>query len=267
MGWGMRHRLTSFDVQAETYDQRVGLSERDCEAIVRVVLALTEAKPGDLLLEVGAGTGMLGAWLARPPLRYVGLDFSRRMLAMFQRRLMAKPDTLLLQADGNAPWPLAASIVRVIFGARALHWLDPAHVVRESIRVAHPDGAVCIVGRVQRQADSVPAMLQRELQRVLRQYGFHGREGIQHQRELLAAYGDHGATVLDPVVVLRWTVTRTLWQSIEDWQSKPGLGGVDPSPGVKHEILHYLCGWAEATCGDLHQAARFEEAYVLQAVR
>src|SRR5574341_1398373 len=90
---------------------------------------------------------------------------------------------LLLQADGNAPWPLA-------------------------------DDAVVILGRVQRQDDSVAAMMQREMQRLLRQHGFHSRGGGQHQRQLLAAYRQHGATVLEPVSAARWTVTRTPWQSI-----------------------------------------------------
>lgn len=255
-------------MQAESYDQRVGFPETDSQGIVRAVLALAQPQPWDLILEVGAGTGMLGTWLARPPLRYVGLDLSRGMLAVFQRRLASRGDmALLLQADGNAPWPLASASVRVIFGSRALHWLDPDHVVRESVRVAHPEGAVCIVGRVERPANSVPAMLQRALQRVLRQHGFHAREGMRHQGELLSAYAQRAATALDPVVAARWTVTRTPWQSIEAWQSKPGLGGVDPPPEVKHAILQALCGWAEATFGDLHREVACEEVYVLQGVR
>src|SRR5687768_4235574 len=97
-----------FDGQADTYDQRVGLSEQDCQAIVRTVLTLAHIQPHDLLLEIGAGTGMIGTWFARQPLRYVGLDLSGGMLAAFQQRLSRHSRTrLLLRADGNAPWPLA----------------------------------------------------------------------------------------------------------------------------------------------------------------
>lgn len=263
----MRHRVAPFDLQADTYDQRVGLPEPDCQAIARAVLALAQAQPHDLLLDMGAGTGMLGTWLALPPRRYIGLDLSRGMVATFRQRLAAHSGTpLLLQADGNDPWPLANATVRVIFSSRALHLLDLDHVVRESVRVARPDGAVVILGRVQRQDDSVAAMMQREMQRLLRQHGFHSRGGGQHQRQLLTAYRQHGATVLEPVRAVRWTVTRTPWQSIAAWDAKPGLGGVDPPPSVKRVILNDLCRWATETFGGMQRGVTSAEAYVLQGV-
>src|SRR5215471_11041025 len=52
----MSNRAASFDLQAETYDQRVGLPEQDCQAIVRAVLALAQVQAGDVVLEVAAGT-------------------------------------------------------------------------------------------------------------------------------------------------------------------------------------------------------------------
>ena len=72
--------------------------------------------------------------------------------------------------------------------------------------------------------------------------------------------------MLDPVVVVRWTVTRTPWQSIEAWQSKPGLAGLDVPPNVQRAILEELRSWAQAVFGDLHREVSCEEAYVLQGV-
>jgi ubiquinone/menaquinone biosynthesis C-methylase UbiE len=257
-----------FDRQADTYDQRVGLPEQDCQAIVRTVLTLAHTQRHDLLLEIGTGTGTIGTWFARQPLRYVGLDVSRRMLAAFRHRLSDHSSTLLLlHADGNAPWPLMDGTVRVIFSARALHLLDLAHVVEESVRVARPDGAVVIMGRVQRQADSVAAVMQREMQRLLHHHGVPGRAGGPYQRHLLAAYGQQGATVLAPVIVARWAVTWTPWQSIEAWCTKPGLGGLDLPASEKSTILQMLYRWATRTFGDLHREVTSEETYVLQGVR
>jgi ubiquinone/menaquinone biosynthesis C-methylase UbiE len=266
-GGQMNNRPAAFDSQAATYDRRAGLPEQHCQAIAQAVLRLSVAIPGDLLLEVGAGTGMIGTCLARAPLRYVGLDLSRRMLAAFRRRLASPIHmSLLLQADGDHPWPLADGVVKVIFSSRALHLLDLAHVVDESFRVAHPDGASLIIGRIQRPAGSLPTLLQQAMQRVLRQQGFSSHAGEQHQRQLLAAFTQRGGTVLDPVVVVRWTVTRTPWQSIEAWQSKPGLAGLDVPPVVQRAILDELRSWAQSSFGDLHREVSCEEAYVLQGV-
>src|SRR4029450_10614465 len=111
----MNDRPICFDSQAASFDQRAGLPEQHCQAIAKAVLRLSAAIPGGLLLEVGAGKGMIGTWLARPPLRYIGVDLSRRMLAAFQRRLAVPSHmTFLLQADGNHPWPLADGAIRVI---------------------------------------------------------------------------------------------------------------------------------------------------------
>jgi ubiquinone/menaquinone biosynthesis C-methylase UbiE len=145
----MNNRPAAFDGQAATFDQRAGLSKQHCQAIAHAVLRLAEAMSGDLIFEVGAGTGMLGTWLAGPLLRYVGLDLSHGMLATFQRRLAFPGDmSLLLQADGNQLWPLADCAVRVIFSSWALHLLDLAHVADETCRVARHDGASLIIGRI-----------------------------------------------------------------------------------------------------------------------
>lgn len=264
----MHDRSALFDLQADTYEQRVGLPAQDCQAVARAVLGLAQMQPHDCLLEMGAGTGMIGTWFTQLPLRYVGLDLSRGMLTVFRQRLSThNPTPLLLQADGNAPWPLADATVRAIFSSRMLHLLDLAHVVRESVRVARPDGAVVMLGRVQRQDNSVAARMQQALQRLLRQHGLQGRGGEQHQRHLLASYSQQGATVLAPVVVARWMVTRTPWQSLNAWYTKPGLGGIEPPPDVKRAILQALCSWAKRTFNDLHHEHTCEETYVLQGVR
>jgi hypothetical protein len=189
------------------------------------------------------------------------------MLAAFHRRLASPcPLSLLRQADGNHRWPLADGVVRVLFSSRALHVLDLAHVVGESLRVAQPDGASLIIGRIQRPPGSFPTLLQQALQRLLRQQGFSRHAGEQHQRQLLATLMPRGGTVLEPVVVARRTVTRTPWQSIEAWQSKPGLAGLAMPVHVQRAILEELRRWAQAVFGDLHREVSCEEAYVLQGV-
>ncbi len=257
-----------FDGQAERYDQRVGLRERDCRQIVRAVLKLAEVHSGDVVVEVGVGTGQLGHWFPREGQRYIGFDLSQGMLAMFRRRVDPSSDPWLVsQADGNRSWPIADATAHVIFSSRAIHLLALDHVVHEVFRVANAEHAALIIGRVQRQHDSMNACMKQELHRRLRHHGVQGHDGEQNQRRLLEACCEHGAQMLDSLVVSRWTVASTPWQSIHNWQTKPGLGGVNLPASLKQEILKELELWAEATFNGLQQPVESEEAYVLQGVR
>jgi ubiquinone/menaquinone biosynthesis C-methylase UbiE len=256
-----------FDNQAETYDQRAGLSKAVCRAIVQAVLGLAEPEPGDLLAEMGAGTGMIGRGFAQSGLCYVGIDWSRGMLTRFRRRLVPNRPAWLVLADGNCPWPLADGSTRAIFSSRALHWLASEHVVDETLRVAHPDHAILLTGRVQRDRDSPPAQMQREMQRQLRQHGLQPRQGARYERQLIDAYRHRGATAIEPVTVAQWSVPRAPRLSIASWRSKPGLGGLDLPGSVKTEILNHLCQWAEKALGGLDTDVACDESYVIQGVR
>jgi ubiquinone/menaquinone biosynthesis C-methylase UbiE len=263
----MAHHHTDFDGQAETYDQRVGLSDAVCMAIVQAVLELAQVRPHDLVVEMGAGTGLIGRLLAQSVRGYVGVDLSRGMLMRFRQRLVASRPACLLQADGNCPWPLADGSARAVFSSRALHWLVSDHVVAETLRVAHPDHAVLLMGRVQRGRDSAAAQMQREMQRQLLQHGLQPRQGARYERQLMHAYRRRGLAAIAPLTVTQWSVRRTPRQSVQAWQSKPGLGGLDPPGSVKTEILNHLCQWAEGALGGLDREVSCDESYVIQGVR
>ncbi|NES21767.1 MAG: methyltransferase domain-containing protein [Symploca sp. SIO3E6] len=369
----------SFDEQAETYDQRVGLSPKVCREIVEQVLAIAQVNPGEQVLEIGAGTGQIGQWFAQYPVQYMGCDLSPGMLEKFQQRLLegrrqeAEPtpraclqsqksdvgakhlgdnsslkpksynpnaspsgslktrpspsqegdwrqnppltpprrgtggrgqeaqrdsneittigdnqslrvpqspsprvyfqDTpnpgnmTLLLADGNQPWFPADGTTRAIFSSRAIHWLAVEHIVQESFRIAQPDGATLLIGRIQRQKESVKTKLQQELQRRLRQHGLKPRGGEHHQRQLIDLFTQRGAKVIKPIVVAQWKVSSTPAQSIKNWQQKPGLSGINLPADLKQNILEDLQNWAQATFGELEQTIESEESYVLQGIR
>jgi len=258
-------RRATFDQQANTYDQRVGLPKQDCHQIVQAILCLTQAEPGDLVVEVGAGTGQIGQWFAHSPVQYLGFDLSEGMLDVFRQHLNSQgKNTTLIVADGNQRWPVADGTARVIFSSRAIHLLNLEHLVDEIFRVALPEGAALIIGRIQRHRESVKARMQQEMQRRLRQLGFQGHQGEQNQRQLLELCCQRGAKLIAPVVVARWKVATTPQDSINSWQQVEGLGGVEVPSGIKRRILEELQIWGKATFGQLEQQVESEEAYVLK---
>jgi ubiquinone/menaquinone biosynthesis C-methylase UbiE len=254
---------TSFDGQAAEFDRRVGLPADRCRAIAATVLSLAGARAGDRVVEIGAGTGMMGRWFLNHPVRYVGLDLSRGMLNVFRRRAPGAP---LVQADGARGWPLPDGSARAVFSSRAIHLLPLEHVVDELFRVGRP-GAACVLGWVEREPESVKARMSREMQRRLRERGFPARTA--GSRRVLKACRERsagGAGDLPKTVVARWPVRHTARQSLDDWRSKEGLGGIVLPPGVQEEVLAELEIWAVEAFGGLDAALETEDAYVLEGV-
>lgn len=257
-----------FDSQADTYDQRVGLPPGIDRAVVQAVLTLTSVQPGEVVVEVGAGTGQIGQWFVQEAVRYVGFDRSQGMLQRFRRRLASPSQTsTLLLADGDQPWPLRPATVRVIFSSRALHQLQLAHVVAETLQVAHPQGAWLLIGRIQRAPHSLQAQMQQQLQRLLRHHGLQPRSGERHQEDLLASYQQRGAEALALLEVARWRVASTPAAMLAAWQGKEGLGGITVSAEVHQTILATLTDWAAATFDGLEKSIESEVAYSLQGVK
>ena len=126
-------------------------------------------------------------------------------------------------------------------------------------------GTALVLGWVEREPESVKARMSREMQRRLRERGFPARSA--GSRRILQALRERGAVDLPKTVVARWPVRHTARQSLDDWRSKEGLGGLVLPPGVQDEILKELETWAVEAFGGLDAARETEDAYVLEGVR
>lgn len=258
----MRASPELFDGQAGLFERRAGLPEACCRAIAKKVIEIGEAKSGDLIVEIGSGTGQIGQWF-EAPLRYAGFDLSAGMLKEFSRRL----DSDLIQADANASWPLADGVARVIFSSRAVHLLRQEHVAQEVFRVASSNGATLSLGRVERDPESIRARMSKEMNERLRQHGFVGRRGERQNRKLFELCCARGAVALEPVAVAQWQTLASPRQSLDSWHSLDGLGGIPVPAPTRAAILQELEGWAEEEFGGLDQEFESEETYVLKSLR
>ncbi len=256
-----------FDSQAGSFDRRAGLPA----AAGKIAAALLELAPpvaGRALLEVGAGTGEIGAHLAaaRSPssiLDYWGLDLSLPMLLEARRRSRR---AVWLQADANRPWPVAKGSAGLIFLSRAAHLLAPDHLVDEALRAAHPAGARLAIGRVRRAGTSLRSRLRREMRRLLAGHGIEGRDGGDGQGRLIESFTERGATPLPTVAVATWPVVERPADSLASWREKPGLAGTTVPAAVKNAVLEHLEAWARERFGDLEAGREAEESYELAAV-
>jgi len=271
-------RFPAFDAQAAGYDRRAGLPPGVADAVAAAVAELAVLGSGDLVVELGAGTGQIGARLGRrggrEAARYAGFDLSLGMLAVFRARLAGEAEVaataarpLLVQADGGARWPFADGSARAVFASRAIHHLDPEHAAAEAARLAHPAGAVLLIGRVRRDPGGLRAALRREMRRRLAASGFPARDPDRRRERLLAVCCGRGAELIETRIVSRWQAAATARGALADWAGKPGLAGTDPPPEVKSRVLAEVAGWAASRWGDVDREHQGEEAFALDGVR
>ncbi len=83
-----RAARTSWDRVATWYDGWVGEqgSEYHRAVAIPAVLELLQARPGDKVLDIGCGQGVLAPYISKVGASYVGVDASSRLVAHAQRR-------------------------------------------------------------------------------------------------------------------------------------------------------------------------------------
>jgi SAM-dependent methyltransferase len=260
-----------FDGQADQFDDCSGLAPDVGRRVAGAVVELSGAAGGDAILDVGAGTGAVGRYFAALPVRYLGLDVSGRMLAVFRRKLAPWPhNLLLLQADSDRPWPVHDHALAAVFASRVAHHLEADHFVRQVWRCCRPGGAL-LLGRVTREPDSLPSRLQRHKRDVLAGLGVHARAGGQAVRQVVDLCRDRGATELGPTVADRWTRAATPRQLLSAWEAKPQLSscaqGTAMSAAARAAAVSALADRALQEFGGLDRTHEFAEEYTLSGVR
>lgn len=256
----------SFDAQAGDFDSRAGLP---AGVAPRIAAALAELAPAGrgVVLDLGAGTGLIGEHLARGRSRYLGMDVSGPMLAVFRRKLGSGSGGTLVRADASVPWPIAGGRVGLVFLSRAAHLLPPAVLVEESLRVASPEGALVVFGGVQSEPDSLRAILRREMRRLLAEHGVEARRARDSQLSLVEALAECGGEILPERTAAAWSVVHRAEDSLAAWRAKSGLGGRAVTPEIQDSVLRSLEGWIRERYGSLDVAREATERYELAAVR
>jgi len=151
----------SFDRAAAIYDETRGGERRG--QLSAEALAPLFAHSG-LTLEIGIGTGLVGAALQAGGRRVVGVDISIQMLqrAKDRKLAVARADTLAL--------PFASGSMDDAYSVWVLHLVaDPAAVLREVMRVLRPCGRYVmeLTSIYDREHDDI-ALILREMDRELR---------------------------------------------------------------------------------------------------
>lgn len=263
-GAGKRER---FDSQAESFDARAGLPAGAGEAVASAVLHLCKSNPDHLLIEIGAGTGEIGQYLAHS-VEYVAIDKSAKMLAVFRRKLAATGSfsVKLINADADKPWPVDDGSATAVFASRSAHLLDSAHLLAELLRVCKPGGHF-LVGRVVRDKDGLKSRMRRERSRMLAGQGTQAVGGDELVARVLDGLVALGAVRVEPRAVTGWTASGSGKEILEGWRDVEVSGGANRGGADRSAVLMELEKWAARELGDLERVDTWTERYVLEGVK
>lgn len=256
-----------FDKQATSYNARAGIPD---EAIALVAAAIGELIPAAdeaVLLELGAGTGTLGMALAKQVSDYIGMDQSSVMLDQAVSSTGYSPQLKMLVADISKPWPIKTASVQCFFTSRALHLFDLENVCAEVRRTADPEGATFLVGRVERDRESLHSVMRRQMRCYLQEAGYVARDGQRAWKKLAEKLAVWNGQILTPHTVASWQHSRSPAQMLSAWEGKSGLGGLSIFGEEKTAILSRLRLWAEEYWyNNFDKLCEINESYVLYGI-
>lgn len=171
---------TSWDAVADWYDGWVGEggSEHHREVALPALLALLTAEPGEQILDLGAGQGVLAPAIAEAEAHYTGVDASPRLIALARQRHGARGRFLVGDARHlSALRELKMGAFDAVTFLLSLQDMDPlGTVLAQAAWALKPDGRVAILlthpaFRVPRQSgwgwDAERKLLYRRVDRYL----------------------------------------------------------------------------------------------------
>ena len=139
---------------------------------VRMVRALTDAtqlQPGQTVLDVGCGTGVIDRWLAGHTAgqnRIVGVDINRYLLqeAMALVRKEGREDAVEFREGSAEALPFPDSSFDVTMSMTVVEEVDAQQMLAEMVRVTKPGGRVAVIARGMDMPFLMNLRLQAELQ-------------------------------------------------------------------------------------------------------
>src|SRR5262245_5576588 len=152
--------------------------------VVRHLIEEAQLRPGETVLEVGCGTGVLDRWLARHtdganPI--VGLDVSRYMLreAMALARQEGLEGIIEFREGRAEALPFPDSSFDVAMSSTVIQRVEAEQMLREMVRVVKPGGRVAVVGHAHDMPRWVNLALPAELKAKVEAPGWASDRGHQ----------------------------------------------------------------------------------------
>jgi len=127
----------TFDVAADMYDRTRPESP---DALFDALIELTDARPGDHVLEIGCGTGQATRPLSARGFRITCLEIGAKLAAVARRNLGPYEGVHVINESFEAWPPPHGATYDVVLAATSWHWIDPGAKYRKAWELLRPGG-------------------------------------------------------------------------------------------------------------------------------
>jgi demethylmenaquinone methyltransferase/2-methoxy-6-polyprenyl-1,4-benzoquinol methylase len=140
--WNKKRKVKRrYDLTAHIYDMRYAEEQT---SKIKAALSAVKIGRGDMILDVGCGTGILFNHVAEKTKETVGLDISKRTLLEAKKRGKKFQNVHLVLADADN-MPLKGKTFNHVFGMTLLQNMpSPAAALDEIVRVATENAVIII---------------------------------------------------------------------------------------------------------------------------
>jgi ubiquinone/menaquinone biosynthesis C-methylase UbiE len=240
--------MSVYDAIAPGFERLRALPDDVPGAIRRAVLGAIRGNGQPLLLDLGAGSGRIGAAFVAAGDRYIGVDLSFGMLRVFAARcgLPHGNSALLAQADGER-LPFRDAAFDAILLMQVLNAANhPRGLVAEARRVLNPSG-VLIEGHTVAPEDGIDARMKGRLAEILEAMGIEARR--KASTDAATRWLDRPGYDVRTATAATWRAERTPGAFLE--RHAAGARFAVLPPPVKDLAMLRLRDWAAATFGSL----------------
>jgi ubiquinone/menaquinone biosynthesis C-methylase UbiE len=235
--------MNSFDLVANRFERHRQLPLRVPAAIRQALHEHGGLDPQTPLLEIGCGTGRIGAQFCAAGDNYLGVDASIGMLREFQQKQFARTPILLL-ADGHR-LPFRDKIFEAVLMTHLQTARNWGGLLAEARRVLQSRGVLAI-GKAHGPPDGIDAVMRDQLEKLI---GGMGLNGPSRDRGAMNEWLRANSARHLEVRPIDWIEQRTPREFLLRKQSAARFRSLPAN--LREAALRSLADWAERNIGSL----------------